>query len=225
MYARAMRAACTENPGATHGHFPTPAARAVRSRPNAPERSLYAPRNRSTAMPHRPAGFTLVELIITCAILAIATGAALPSLSGLVEHHRTNAAVSALTSQMQLARAAAVSRNHRTVLCPSADGRSCLSGSDWSGGWMLFVDDDGNRRPDAGEDILRVEQTPTSRHLRIASSGGRQQLRYLPDGSSAGSNLTLSICNPRGQLLARVVVNNVGRPRSERAAPGATCPA
>lgn len=176
-------------------------------------------------MPHRPAGFTLVELVLACAILVIATGAALPSLSGLLEHHHANAAVSALTRQMQLARTAAISRNHRTVLCPSADGSQCLSGSDWSGGWILFVDDDGNRRPDSGEDILRVEQAPTSRHLRITSNGGRQQLRYLPDGSSAGSNLTLSVCSPRGELLARVVVNNVGRPRSERAAPGTACPA
>ena len=99
-------------------------------------------------MPHRPAGFTLVELVLACAILVIATGAALPSLYGLLEHHHANAAVSALTRQMQLARTAAISRNHRTVLCPSADGSQCLYGSDWSGGWMLFVDDDGNRRPE-----------------------------------------------------------------------------
>ena len=90
---------------------------------------------------------------------------------------------------------------------------------------MLFVDEDGNRRPDQGDDVLRQETEPTSRHLRIVSTTGRQQLRYLPDGTSAGTNLTLSICNDHGELLGRVVVNNLGRPRSERPAKPASCPA
>ena len=50
-------------------------------------------------------------------------------------------------------------------------------------------------------------------------------LRYLPDGSSAGSNLTVSICSPAGVLLAQVIVNNIGRPRSERPKTPAPCPA
>lgn len=175
-------------------------------------------------MPHRSAGFSLIELLATTVIAALVTGATLPSVSRFIEQHHAASAVSALTAHMQLARMAAITRNHRTVLCPSADGSQCLSGSDWSGGWILFADDDGNRRPDSREDILRQEQEPTSRHLRIISSDGRQQLRYLPDGSSAGSNLSLAICTPDGALLARVIVNNAGRPRSERASPGALCP-
>ena len=67
---------------------------------------------------------------------------------------------------------------------------------------MLFVDEDGNRRPDSSDEILRVDLEPTSRHLRVVSTVGRQQLRYLPDGRSAGSNLTLSICNRQGEVLS-----------------------
>ena len=70
---------------------------------------------------------------------------------------------------------------------------------------MLFSDDDGNRMPDASEEILRVDLEPTSRHLRVVSTIGRQQLRYLPDGRSAGTNLTVSICNMQGELLAHLV--------------------
>ncbi|WP_330946451.1 GspH/FimT family pseudopilin [Thermomonas sp. LB-4] len=175
-------------------------------------------------MTRRPAGFTLIELLTTTSIVAILAGVAASPMSALLERHRANTAASSLIAHMQLARMAAVSRNRRAVLCPSSDGAHCDGGTDWSPGWLLFVDDDGNRQPDAADEILRGDREPTSRHLRIVSSAGRQQLRYLPDGTSGGSNLTLSICSPKGDLLARVIVNNVGRPRSERPSAALPCP-
>lgn len=175
-------------------------------------------------MRRRNAGFTLIELMVTVSVAGILAGIAVPSFGTLMERQRTSAAISSLTTHMGLARMAAITRNRRAVLCPSTDGRHCEQGTDWSRGWMLFVDDDGNRQPDAGDDILRVDLQPTSRHLRVVSTAGRQQLRYLPDGRSPGSNLTISICNKAGELLGRVVVNNMGRPRSERPKGPASCP-
>ena len=170
------------------------------------------------------AGFTLIELTTTVAVLAICAGVALPSLRSFLEQQRTLAAISSLTTHMSLARMTAISRNQRAVLCPSSDGASCEAGTDWSTGWMLFVDEDGNRKPDASEEVLRVDLEPTSRHLRVVSTVGRQQLRYLPDGRSAGTNLTISICNKTGDVLGRVIVNNMGRPRSERPKAPTACP-
>lgn len=176
-------------------------------------------------MPHRHAGFTLIELLMTTAIAAILAGTALPSMRDILEHQRASSASTSLTTHMQLARIAAVNRNRHTVLCPTNNGTDCVQGSDWSTGWMLFVDDDGNRRPDHNDDILRVDLQPTSTHLRVVSTSNRQQLRYLPDGSSAGSNLTISICNHAGTLLGQVIVNNMGRPRSEPPKTATPCPA
>ena len=169
-------------------------------------------------------GFTLIELTITLAIIAILAGVAGPAMASFIEHQRATAAAASLTTHMQLARMAAVSRNRRAVLCPSSDGTSCAAGIDWSTGWMLFVDEDGNRKPDASDEVLRVDLEPTSRHLRVVSTVGRQQLRYLPDGRSAGANLTISICNKAGDVLGRVIVNNMGRPRSERPKLPTACP-
>ena len=175
-------------------------------------------------MRRRNAGFTLIELATSLSVMAICAGVALPSMGRFIEQQRAFAATESLLSHMALARMAAISRNQRAVLCPSANGTDCEAGTDWSQGWMLFLDEDGNRRPDANDEILRVDLEPTSRHLRVVSTVGRQQLRYLPDGSSAGSNLTISICNKAGDVLGRVIVNNMGRPRSERPKVPTACP-
>lgn len=173
----------------------------------------------------RANGFTLIELMAVVAITGILGAIGIPSARTFIEHQRASAAMSALHSHIALARIAAVTQNHRTVLCPSNDGHTCAGGTDWSQGWMAFVDKNSNRKLDTDDEVLQIDLAPTSRHLRIVSGIGRQQLRYLPDGRSAGSNLTLSVCNHKGELLGRVIVNNVGRPRSERPKQPTACPA
>lgn len=173
----------------------------------------------------RNAGFTLIELVTTMSVMAILAGIAAPSFASFIERQRASVAMSSLLAHMSLARITAISRNQRAVLCPSADGVHCGLDTDWSQGWMVFMDEDGNRIPDGSDEIVRVELEPTSRHLRVASTSGRQQLRYLPDGRSAGTNLTISICNTSNELLGQVIVNNMGRPRSERPRMPTACPA
>lgn len=172
----------------------------------------------------RTIGFTLIELATTLAVIAICAGVALPSMLEFLEYQRTSAVTGTLLANMALARTAAVSFNRAAVLCPSTDSTTCADGTDWTPGWILFLDDNGNRQVDAGEEIIRVEQEPTSRKLVVKATAGRPQLRYLPDGRAAGTNLTISICNHE-RLLGSVIVNNMGRPRSERPSTPTSCPA
>lgn len=170
------------------------------------------------------AGFTLIELSVATAILGILASIALGPFAGMIEHHRATAAVESLQSHMALARTTAITYNRSVVLCPSRDGRTCSNDTDWSGGWLLFIDQNRNRQPDPGDEILRKDLRTNDGSLRIASSGGRRQLRYRADGSSAGTNLTLSICGRSGKLLDQIIVNNVGRPRSQRPRTPTACP-
>jgi len=173
----------------------------------------------------RTAGFTLIELAATMSVAAILAGIAAPSFAGFLERQRASAAITSLMTHMALARVSAITYRQSTVLCPSETGTSCSAGTDWSGGWLLFLDDDENHQRDADEEIVRADIEPTSRHLDVSSTAGRSQLRYMSDGRAAGTNLTISICNRQQELLGRVIVNNMGRPRSERPTVPTACPA
>lgn len=174
------------------------------------------------ARPLVPAGFTLVELLAALAVLAVLVGVAAPSLRELAARQRLASAANQFVASFQQARMHALSHQLPTELCP-ASGDACAGGLDWSGGWLAWQDDDRDRRLDPGEPLLaRFAALPAGVSAR--SSIGRPQLRYRPDGSASGSNLTLTLCDARlpGQGRA-IVVNNGGRPRTGPANPGA-CP-
>ncbi len=172
----------------------------------------------------KDAGFTLIEAVVVLAVTAILVAIAIPSLPRLIERQRTSAAITSLTTHMAQARMAAITHRKPAMLCPSTNGITCDPGADWSNGWMLFLDRDDNRRPDSSDDLLRVDLEPRSRHLRLPGTRGRPYLRYLPDGRSAGTNLTINICNRQGQRLGAVIVNNAGRARVERPKTPSQCP-
>lgn len=171
----------------------------------------------------RPAsGFSLIEAATVTAIAAIGLVVGVPSYQGMVERQRTSSAMHLLTAHMASARSTAISYRIPTVVCPSDRAGGCRSDGDWSQGWLMFFDKDGNRRPDAREDILRDENAPIHPSLRIVSSKGHPELRYLPDGRSAGSNLSVRLCG-NDKLLGVVIVNNVGRVRSETMSGSSPC--
>lgn len=168
------------------------------------------------------AGFSLVEALTILAITAILLLIGVPSYAGLVESQRVSSAMHLLTAHMASARITAITYRIPTVVCPSDRAGGCRRDGDWSQGWLMFFDADGNRQPDSRQDILRDENAPIHPSLRIVSSAGRAQLRYLPDGRSAGSNLSVRLCR-EDKLLARVIVNNTGRIRSETASGSTPC--
>ena len=99
----------------------------------------------------------------------------------------------------------------------------CRGDADWSHGWIVFADPDGNRKPDVDSDLLRVSDPPSGAGRTLRLGATRNFVRYQRDGRSAGTNLTVRVCRG-GTLNGEVVVNNLGRVRSVRPLTPRPCP-
>ena len=172
-------------------------------------------------MTRKEAGLTLIELLTTLTIAAITLTVGVPAFSGTLERTRVATAMHQVSADLAMARSAAIMRRAQVVVCPRTSDFRCRDDSDWSHGWIVFTDDDGNRQPDDDAHIVRVTDPPSHRSLAIDST--RRFLRYQRDGRSAHSNQTVRVCSGE-RLVGTVVVNTLGRVRSARPGPETPCP-
>ena len=159
----------------------------------------------------RAAGFTLYELVITLALVALLAGLALPSFSALTARHRITVEIDALFHAVHLARKESIMRREVVSLCPSPDGRRCVPGRDWSGGWIMFNNRDRDEPPqlDPGEPLLRVHGV--SPQVRISANRRGFTLRAT---TKRATNGTLVVCDTTGRASPKaLVVSYTGRPR------------
>lgn len=104
---------------------------------------LSAPRQR---------GFTLVEMVVTIALLAVITTLAVPSFTEVLRQWRRDSATRVLLGSMQLARAEAVKASRKVYICASSDGETCSASNDWRSGWFVWVDRDNSEDYDEAVD-------------------------------------------------------------------------
>lgn len=167
-------------------------------------------------------GFTLIECLMTFAILAVLLAIAVPAMGKLTGHTHDQTARNALATSLNQARLAAVTRRGHVIVCPSDDQQHCNRTTQWQHGWLVFanLDHDGTRSDH--EPVLGVVQALPA-GIAILGTTGRRQVDYRPDGSAPGSNITLTICDRNGGAadVATLVVNQAGRVRRGKATPEA----
>lgn len=168
----------------------------------------------------RQRGFTLVELVVTIALLAILTTLAIPSFSEVLRQWRRDSATRELLTSLQLARSEAIKTSRQMVVCPSTNGTACTASTEWSTGWMVFVDDGAGTQANANnqayntnERILKVVSAQAG-VATLTSSGGVQRMQFLPNGLMGSAPTTFTV-TPSGATAATMVdtitVSRVGR--------------
>jgi type IV fimbrial biogenesis protein FimT len=167
-------------------------------------------------------GFTLVEMMMALAIVAVLATVALPAFGNLLGRTRQQVATADLQASLNQARSAAVSRGTHVIACPSIDQLHCLHTTQWHLGWLLFADPDHDGQRSDDEPVIGGSQSRED-GIGILGTVGRPRIDYQTDGSASGTNITLTVCDrSAGAARARtLVVSPSGRIRLGQATPGA----
>lgn len=157
------------------------------------------------------AGFTLVELMVALAVLAILAAISVPSFDNMILSNRLSTLVNDYTAAVRIARSEALKRNVPVVLCRSADGSSCGGSDGWEQGWVIR----------AGTAVLRSYPAASSGY-RLSSSV--TTLTFQPNGfATSAASLTACRTSPLGSQERQISVSASGKVRISRSSNG-TCP-
>lgn len=133
-------------------------------------------------------GVTLLEMMITLAILAIVLTVVAPNMQRFLIKNRITAEINEVSGIIQYARHLAIDEQTNVVVCPSVDFLEC--GTNWSKPKIVFIDSnaDGNRA--AGEDLL-VTTSEASDSTII--TGPNSSIQFLDTGA-ADKAFSIQIC-------------------------------
>ena len=105
----------------------------------------------------RETGYSLIELAVTVAVVAILAAVAFPNFRDVLRSNRVGTASNEMVASLSLARVEALRSPGGAGVCASANGTTC--GSDWNTGWIVWIDTNGNGQPDSStERILKFVQ-------------------------------------------------------------------
>lgn len=156
---------------------------------------------------HRGRGFTLIELMVTIAILGVLLSLAAPSMSKIVGSQRVRASAQDLHLALVKARAEAVKRNQTTTITPVAAG--------WSGGWTITVP---GLNP--GDPVETVEQHRVSTPINVTSAA--TSISYQRTGRAAGA-ASFVFSSAQTDLTRCVSIDLSGRPYIKETTGSSTC--
>ena len=135
--------------------------------------SLYIPESK------KHSGFTLVELMVTVAILAIVTAVALPNFGDFIRKTKVDNEISELHRLLLTARNTAINTDQNVTICAIGTGSKCTGGSGWKNDIVVFIDANSNSTLDAGEEVIRRKEAADSNDRMEFTSAS---IIYTPSG-------------------------------------------
>lgn len=147
---------------------------------------------RAIKTPQTSSGFTLIELMVTLAVLVVLMAVGVPSMSDFSANNRVASAKSGFASAVALARTEAARRGRLVFIRAEAGGSV---GNEFAGGWSVVVDTNGSGAPDAGDEVLR-KYLPLQADVKVS---GASPLGFLATGYlSGGGTQDIKVCRASG---------------------------
>ncbi|MEN6078946.1 GspH/FimT family pseudopilin [Chromobacterium piscinae] len=163
--------------------------------------------------------FTLPELLIVMAMLAIVLAFAVPAYQSAVSANAVMSESNNLYGDILSARNEALKRGQTVLVCPSADGANCNASSpgntNWAGGWIVLQAAGGNCTDTSGA-VLRRQQAFSSGDSASSNNSAYPYLCFNRMGYAPSSNDGMVTFNtPGNQASSRrcVALAAVGHPQ------------
>ena len=136
----------------------------------------------------RQDAFTLTELLVVVAIVAILLTIATPGFRFVTNANRLSAEVNGLLGDLMYARAEAIRQGAPVVVCTSADSQSCANVPTWEGGWIICVANAANTC-DNTTAVLRAQKAFTNTDtLRPDAISNATAITFNRMGFASGMN-------------------------------------
>ncbi len=160
-------------------------------------------------------GYSMIEIMISVAVLGVLSGVAAPSFAGFISKSNVRATSAELTNTLNLARSAAISHGKTVIVCPVSGLNSAECGSSkgfnasWKNGWKAYVDMNLNNELD--ETDLTLMQTGKLESTNVIFNQ-RGRLRFFADGSARSAGFY--ICAQNTSEFRHVKLLHSGRNRT-----------
>ncbi|PTY38121.1 hypothetical protein BGP77_16875 [Saccharospirillum sp. MSK14-1] len=166
---------------------------------------------------HTAKGLTLIELLLSLALLGILSALALPSYRQLIQTQSADRLRDDLFADLSFARSQALSLGLPVAVCTSTNlfitdpsSLTCLNpGTDWSAGWMIFIDVNNDKNHQSNEPLLSVyEDSPGDVLIRFNRT---QAITFDRRGRANAASFYL--CRQDIEYVQRIAVSLQGRIR------------
>ncbi|MGI5309100.1 GspH/FimT family pseudopilin [Rheinheimera sp. WS51] len=169
-------------------------------------------------------GFTLIEMMVTVAVIAITLAIAVPSFTSLINGNRLTGQANEILAALILARTEAIKQNQVMVLCHSSDATNCSAApsTGWKG-WLVMRE--------GGGIVIANGQINANRITTLASlslSSASDSIRFTPQGlartaTNGALNGTIRVCMSSVDNNVRDIVLRSGGRAHVNSSSAASC--
>ena len=159
-------------------------------------------------------GVTLIELLITLAVLCILSAFALPYLQKRLAAMEAFKVESNLRLMLSQAKQQAYLERQRLAICATHDGQTCDSQA-WSKQMIVFRDHANANRIREPQEVIKTYVVIDAKygHLAWQGSGGNNPVFHADSGLPRGGNGTFKYCSNYPEYHFHLLMSDMGNVR------------
>jgi type IV fimbrial biogenesis protein FimT len=170
-------------------------------------------------------GFSLLELFVAIAILAIVVGFAMPMFRDVIRNTTVSNETNDLVTALSMARSEAVRRGTRVAVV--------ANNGDWNTGWSVIADSNRSNTFTGADEVISAAPALNTGYLVSAKNGGPGgddgEIVFTMNGALLTSGFDMNVCFPTGDATKsrRIRVRGSGSVSSHKnttGSPASACP-